>query len=122
VRLKTHPESSKQNPSPLQNIHKHRQNPQFNTISAHLHDKPHQRRTDQRNFNKLLGQALEYGYFNPKAFPTKYLDIYIVAPAELSLACHTYLQTLKTKFGLPIQYCIFRLGSELPPELAKLNL
>src|SRR5664280_1274538 len=25
---------------PLQNIHKHRKNPRFKTISAHLHDKP----------------------------------------------------------------------------------
>jgi hypothetical protein len=76
----------------------------------------------KKAIREALGQALEYGYFNPNAFPTKYVDLFIVAPAESNSACDRYLQTLRTKFALPIRYCTFRSRSGIPAELANLSL
>jgi hypothetical protein len=50
---------------------------------------------------EALGQLLEYGYHSTSLNPTK---LVVVAPPELDKAAKAYLQRLRAKFSLPLDY------------------
>lgn len=67
---------------------------------------------------KALGQILEYAYY-PDA-RCEETELVIVAPGPITKSVSGYLETLRSRFGIPVKYCRFSLGSGLPEEFAKL--
>jgi hypothetical protein len=62
---------------------------------------------------KALGQILEYAYFNADANNTN-AELVIAAPGRMTEAVSGYLSRLHAKFGIPLKYCAFSLGDNLP--------
>jgi hypothetical protein len=72
----------------------------------------------KRAIREALGQILEYAYIGQNKFSAA-LSLFIVAPGPMDEAAAQYLSLLNTQFGLPITYCQFRIGDNLPkPFLA----
>ena len=67
----------------------------------------------KRAIREAIGQILEYAYFEPtqKHFA---LELFIVAPGALSSDAAAYLKLLNQQFGIPIRYCQFSPGGDLP--------
>jgi hypothetical protein len=62
---------------------------------------------------KGLGQILEYAYFHRKPKDRR-VDLLIVAPGPLTAEVSTYMKILSSGFRMPVTYCSFSLGDELP--------
>ena len=61
---------------------------------------------------KALGQILEYAYFNPNSQNAD-ARLVIVSPGGLSANVSDYLNRLRTKFGIYVNFCAFSLGDGL---------
>lgn len=64
---------------------------------------------------KALGQVLEYAYFHPDS-KNGDAELVIVAPGPMTPDVASYLDLLRAKFGIPVEYCRFSLGDKLPSE------
>lgn len=62
---------------------------------------------------EALGQILEYAYFDSTTQAAG-TELFIVAPAPANEQVSTYLNILRNSFRIPIQYCQFLQGSQLP--------
>jgi hypothetical protein len=63
-----------------------------------------------------LGQILEYAFYSSD-IQNKNAELFIVAPAIVDATAIAYLEMLRRRFQLPIRYCRFSIGNELPDEL-----
>jgi hypothetical protein len=72
----------------------------------------------KRAIREALGQILEYAYFRSK-WPHPNVEMFIIAPGQASAEVSAYLGILRSKFGVPITYCQFIPGDELPAQLCK---
>lgn len=62
---------------------------------------------------KALGQILEYAYYSSKT-ENEAAQLVIIAPAHPDEALNSYIELLRNRFGIPITYCKFSSGDELP--------
>lgn len=62
---------------------------------------------------KALGQILEYAYFEAERQGAN-LELVITAPAPETPKVRQYLDRLRERFSIPINYCEFSLGRPLP--------
>ena len=62
---------------------------------------------------EALGQILEYAYFNPE-LKNEDAELVILAPGPLKQNVSDYLTRLKARFGIPVTYCTFSSGEQLP--------
>jgi len=71
----------------------------------------------KRAIREALGQILEYAYFHsdPQS-PTQTVDaeLFIVAPGSADEKASAYLNLLRDKFHIPVQYCQFESSGALP--------
>ena len=71
----------------------------------------------KRAIREALGQILEYAYFSSESQgqkQTEETELFIVAPGNADEEVSAYLSLLRNKFHIPIRYCSFSPGSELP--------
>jgi len=71
----------------------------------------------KRAIREALGQILEYAYFRSDSqSPTQTVDaeLFIVAPGSADEKASAYLNLLRDKFHIPVQYCQFESSGVLP--------
>ena len=71
----------------------------------------------KRAIREALGQILEYAYFSTNLTdPARFEDteLFIVAPGSINEEVSAYLNLLRNKFHIPIQYCSFVPNTKLP--------
>lgn len=66
---------------------------------------------------KALGQILEYAYFEAGSSNDS-AELVIVAPGPLTGSVSDYLNRLHARFGIPVTYCSFSLGDQMPSLFA----
>jgi hypothetical protein len=62
---------------------------------------------------EALGQVMEYAYFNPE-LKNEDAELVILAPGPFKQSVSDYLSRLRAKFGIPVTYCTFSSGDQLP--------
>ena len=72
----------------------------------------------KRAIREAIGQILEYAYFAPKTHDVD-LELFVIAPGMVNAEATAYLKLLNRKFRIPIRYCQFSPGGELPNQLLR---
>jgi hypothetical protein len=72
----------------------------------------------RRAIREAMGQILEYAYFEP-ALHGLDQELFIVATGSMDAGAAAYLKLLNHQFGMPIMYCQFLPGSDLPNQFLR---